>query len=141
MSSYSHLHLLYIDGNPLQDLVLGMGRCGVVVRRGDVAFKLPLRYSTTGLSEDDIEYFNRCADISRESLDREKEVYRRLGQNNGIVSCLDVPGVGLQLALMKSGNLYDYLAQLRPIKLIQVTWVPGIGAHPHPHSRSLCHCR
>jgi hypothetical protein len=50
----------------------------VVVRRNDIALKLPLEYSITGLSEDDIEHYRTCADISRESLQREKEVYRRL---------------------------------------------------------------
>jgi hypothetical protein len=78
MSSSFHLVLLDIDGTPLRDLILGGGRSGVVVRRNDIALKLPLEYSITGLSEDDIEHYRTCADISRESLQREKEVYRRL---------------------------------------------------------------
>jgi serine/threonine protein kinase len=122
MSSSSHLALLDVDGTPLRDLILGFGRSGVVVRRGDMALKLPLEYSTTGLSEDDIKHYHTCADISRESLDHEKEVYRRLGQNHGIVSCLGLSGTGLQMALMTSGNLYDYLTQQRPVKSIQLNW-------------------
>ena len=79
MLSSFHLPLLDIDGSLLRDPILGMGRSGVVIRRDNIALKLPLKFSTTGLSEADIEYYNICVDISRQSLDREKEVYRRLG--------------------------------------------------------------
>jgi hypothetical protein len=66
MSSSFHLPLLDIDGSPLRDHILGMGRSGVVVRHDNMALKLPLKFSTTGLSEADIEHYNMCADISRE---------------------------------------------------------------------------
>ncbi len=99
-----------------------MGGNGVVVRRDEMALKLPIEYSTTGLSEADIKHYNMCADNSRESLRCEKDVYRRLGRNDGIVSCLDLSGVGIQMALMTSGNLYDYVMQYRPIKATQLTW-------------------
>ena len=137
MSLSFHLPLLDVDGSPLQDLVLGMGRSGVVVQRDNMALKLPLKFSTAGLSEADIEHYNMCAEISRESLDREKEVCRRLGQNDGIVSYLDLSSIGIQMALMTSGNLYDYLAQHRPIKPIQLTWFREM-AHTLIHIHDLC---
>ncbi|MCJ1386618.1 hypothetical protein MMC17_009744 [Xylographa soralifera] len=122
MSSCLHLTCLDTDGTPLQDVILGIGRSGVVVRRDDMALKLPLEYSTTGLNEDDIEHLTIRADISRETLHREKEVYRRLGPNDGIVSCLSLSGHGLQMEIMTSGNLHDYQAQQDPVKAVQLTW-------------------
>ena len=50
----------------------------MVVRRNNIALKLPLKFSTIGLSEANIEYYNIYVDISRQSLNRKKEVYRRL---------------------------------------------------------------
>lgn len=120
MSSTPYYVLLYIDGRPLRDCVLGVGKTGAVVQRDGMALKLPLQYSTTGLSEDDIEYRNACAVTAVESIDREKEVYRRLGQHDGIVSCHDLSGIGLQMALMTSGSLHDYLKQQRPFKSVKL---------------------
>lgn len=114
-----------------------MGRSGVVVRRDNMALKLPLKFSTTGLSEADTEHYNVCADISRESLHHEKEAYRRLGQNDGIISCFDLSGIGIQMALMTSGNLHDYLMQHRPIKPVQLTWFREM-AHTLIHIHDLC---
>lgn len=78
-------------------------------------------YSTAGLDEADIEHYKICSDISRVSLDCEKEVYRRLSPNDGIVACLDLSGIGIQMALMPNGNLHDYMAQHRSNILVQST--------------------
>jgi len=61
------------------------------------------------------------ADIADESIEREIEVYRRLGNFDVIVSCLDLSGVGIQMALMTNGNLRDYLKQHSIPKTTQLT--------------------
>ena len=134
MSSPLHLHHLDTDGDPLRDRILGFGRTGVVVQRDGMALKLPLEYSTTGLSKAEVEYFDICAEISQEGIDHEKDVYRRLDQNDGIVSYLDLSGIGIQMALMTKGNLHDYLAKHRPDKYTQLTWFREMAhtlAHIH----------
>src|SRR5271163_2977347 len=105
MFSSLRVMLLQPDGSRLQKPIVGMGRTGVIVQLGDTALKLPLKYSAIIPSNADVERFNIDADISYECLQREKEVYQRLGQHDGIVSCLDLSGVGIQMALMTNGNL------------------------------------
>lgn len=136
MSSPRQLTLLSPDGSPLQDHVLGMGRTGVVVQRDGTALKLPLKYSTVGSNEPPIEDFKASADISYESLQREKDVYKRLGQYHGIVSCLVLSGVGIQMEFMANGNLLHYLAQHRPSQDMQRIWFQEMArtlVHIHDH--------
>jgi hypothetical protein len=42
--------LLLPHGSPLLGAILGMGRSGVIVRRGDTAIKMPLTYGTATLN-------------------------------------------------------------------------------------------
>ncbi|KAF1959355.1 kinase-like protein [Byssothecium circinans] len=122
--SHIKLTLLRRDGSALRDPILSQGKIGVVVRRDDAALKLPLKYSTTGLSKADIKLYDIYFDISCEALQREKEVYRRLGPSRGIVPCIDLSGDGIQMALMTNGNLQDYLRLPRyhPERSTQLAW-------------------
>lgn len=123
MSPQLRLTLLLPNGTPLQGPILGFGRTGVVVQRGDHAVKLPLKYGTVGSGQAHDERNEINADIAYESLEREKEVYRRLGNYDGIVSCLDLSGDGIQMALMTHGNLRDYLSQNATSKFVRLNWL------------------
>lgn len=79
MSSQFRLILLQPDGTPVRGPILGMGRTGVTVQRDNTAIKLPLKYRAIGPNHDEIERLNTDADISYESILREKQVYERLG--------------------------------------------------------------
>ncbi|KAI9842946.1 MAG: hypothetical protein M1837_006683 [Sclerophora amabilis] len=137
MTASLRITLLQLDGSPLPGPILGMGRTGVVVEQDDdTALKLPLKYGTTGLSKAQVEHHSILTDISCESLQREKDVYKRLGQDHGIVSCLDLSGAGIKMALMKNGNLHDYMAQHHSAHSVQLAWFRDMArALVHIHHR------
>jgi len=60
-----------------------------VVRRDDVAIKLPLKYEMTSLDEAQVEFLKAPAANSSDSIQREMKVHRRLGPIDGIVPFLD----------------------------------------------------
>ncbi len=122
MSPPLRLILLQPNGTPLQEPILGLGRTGVVVQRDGYAVKLPLKYRLAGPDETNIEQAEVDADHALESLEHEKEVYRRLDKYDGILSCLDLSGVGIQMALMTRGNLRDYLKENEISKSLQLRW-------------------
>ncbi|KXL49035.1 hypothetical protein M433DRAFT_477584 [Acidomyces richmondensis BFW] len=97
------MSLLLPNGNALRECILGIGGTGVVIRRGEVAIKLPLN-------------------ISSDSIQREEKVYRRLGLIDGIVPFLDQPGVGIHMALMQNGSLVDYLRKYTPNRTTKLAW-------------------
>lgn len=114
--------LLYPDGTPIMYPRLGMGRTGVVVKREGKAWKLPIKRYTVGLDQDQSESLDYCADLALKSLEHEKNVYRRLGKHDGIVECLDLSGVGIQMAWMVHGSLQDYLEKNHPSKSDLIKW-------------------
>lgn len=109
----------------------------MVVRRNDTALKLPLKYRTTGLSEAHTKLYNGYSNISCESLQHKKEVYQRLGLNCGIIPCLNLSGISIQMAIMENRNLNDYLAQHRPAKPAQLAWFREM-ARTLIHIHDLC---
>jgi serine/threonine protein kinase len=105
---------LDLDGNTIpDDRILGYGRSGVVLLCDGTAVKMPLRYKSS--PDDDVE-------VNTEVIQREQDVYRRLGQCNGVVPCLSTSETTIQLALMENGDLRTYLARNRPPKSIQLSW-------------------
>lgn len=130
------MSLLLPDGNALRECILGIGGTGVVVRRGDVAIKLPLKYDIKGLSEAQVKHLKACASISSDSIQREEKVYQRLGPIDGIVRFLDQPSVGIHMAFMQNGSLVDYLRKYTPDRTIQLAWFQGMAyTLSHIHDR------
>ena len=121
------LSLLQPDGTPLLESILGFGRTGVIVQREGHAFKLPLKYGVAESSQAQKERLEIDVDIAYESIEHEKEVYQRLGSYDGIVSCLDLSGVGIQMALMSHWNLRDYLKQKAILKSRQLIWLQDMA--------------
>ncbi|KAM5471073.1 hypothetical protein MferCBS49748_002264 [Microsporum ferrugineum] len=106
--------VLDLDGRSIpQEQILGYGRSGLVIRVEDTALKIPLRYIRS--NDDDVE-------INTEVIQREQEVYRRLGRCEGVVACLKVSEKSTQLALMENGDLRSYIAKNRPSSLLQLSW-------------------
>lgn len=60
-------------------------------------------------------------------MKREKEVCQRLGHHDGVVSCLDSSGVGIQMALMTPRNLRDHLKQKDTPKFVQLAWLQDMA--------------
>ena len=108
------------DGTPLLDPILGMGGSGVVVQRDGYALKLPWKHCITGPCG---AYAKQDETEALEILEHEKGVYRRLGKHQGIVDCFDTAGVGIQLALMEGGNLWDHLTKNQPSSSVLIGWL------------------
>lgn len=111
------------------DQVLGIGRTGLVIQREDTAIKLPIRWTES--SDNEIE-------ANLESLQREQDIYKRLGKHDGIVNCIDITPTSIQLALMKNGDLHTYLSRKRPTKSRQFFWLREmVSALAYIHERCI----
>lgn len=109
------------------DQVLGIGRTGLVVRQGQFAVKLPLRWSIS--SDEQVE-----ANI--ESLQHEKSIYQRLDSCDGVVPFLGYSDTAIKLRLMENGDLRSYLSQNKPSQALQLSWFRSMA-----HSLSQVHDR
>jgi hypothetical protein len=85
-----------------------------MVRRGNVAIKLPLKYDTTGRNEDRVKLLNASSSNSSEVIERKEKVYRRLGPIDSTVPFLDQPDIGIHIAFMQIGPIADYLKKHSP---------------------------
>ena len=73
--------------------------------------------------------------MSSEYLQSKNEVYRRLDHDDDIVSCLDLSGEGIRLALMENGNLQE-LPRQTPDQSRQLAWFRAMAhALVHVHDR------
>jgi serine/threonine protein kinase len=95
------------------DQILGIGRTGLVVRQGQLAIKLPLKWSTS--SDEEVK-----ANI--ESLQHEQSIYKRLGKCDGVVPFLSCSETATTLWVMENGDLRSYLGQNKPSKYLQLSW-------------------
>lgn len=105
-------HVKPISSFP-QDQILGIGRTGLVVRQGQFAVKLPLRWSTSGDKE---------VEANIESLQHEQAIYQRLESCDGVVPFLGCSETATKLRLMENGDLRSYLSQNKPSKSLQLSW-------------------
>lgn len=106
-------HHIELIGSFSPDQILGIGRTGLVVRQGQFAVKLPLRWSTS--SDEEVE-----ANI--ESLQHEQTIYQRLDRCDGVVPFLGCSATATKLRLMENGDLRSYLSQNKPSKTLQLSW-------------------
>ncbi|KAL2819477.1 kinase-like domain-containing protein [Aspergillus granulosus] len=111
----------------VEDQILGIGRTGLVVRQGQVAVKLPLRWSTS--SDEELE-------ANVESIQHEQAIYQRLESCDGVVPCLGYSETATQLRLMENGDLRSFLSQNKPSKSLQLSWFRSMA-----HSISQIHDR
>lgn len=86
-----------LDGTPISSTqILGYGRTGLVIRREDIAIKIPIRWS----KDTDSDY-----QVNIETIHREQEVYQRIRECPGVVPCLGYSDKSIELALMENGDL------------------------------------
>ncbi|EED11918.1 serine/threonine-protein kinase HT1, putative [Talaromyces stipitatus ATCC 10500] len=108
-----------LDGMPILDSdVIGYGGSGVVVRRGNLAIKMPLRYP--GSSEEDVQ-------SNIKVLQHEQEVYRRFNSFtedliDRIVPCSRLCTNAIELGFMENGDLRSYLQKHQPSRTVQIAW-------------------
>ncbi|KAK2806104.1 hypothetical protein FQN51_008057 [Onygenales sp. PD_10] len=126
---------LHLDGTRVVGRVIGLGGTGIVIERGQLVDGVPM--STGRLTPEPGNYDER-PDLIR-SIQDEKAIYRRLGDHPGIVRCFDLSSddPSLQMDLMKNGDLRHYLAEKRPKKSTQLSWLASMA-----HTMSYIHgCR
>lgn len=63
-----------------------------------------------------MEYIN---EINREALKHERNIYERLGNHKGIISCLKASDYGIELAFAKQGDLERYRGLTRAARILQ----------------------
>ncbi|KAH8731033.1 kinase-like domain-containing protein [Phaeosphaeriaceae sp. PMI808] len=86
---------------------------------GKTVLKFALAFDLSGC-DNEVSRIARCEEVdSSMLLEREKEVYRHLGEHEEILRCLDISAIGLQFPFMKNGNLRHYLSN--PAKPIQLS--------------------
>ncbi|PYI26144.1 serine/threonine protein kinase, partial [Aspergillus indologenus CBS 114.80] len=102
------------------DQILGIGRTGLVVRQGQIAVKLPLRWSTSRDEE---------VEANIEALQHEQAIYQRLDGCDDVVPFLGGSETATELRRMENGDLRSYLSQNKPSKSRQLSWF-----------RSMAHC-
>lgn len=90
--------------------IIGEGGSGVVIRREKFAIKLPQSYRS-GQNEDE-----------QGVIQREEDVYRRLGDCEGVVQILNLSGPGIEMVWMVNGDLRNYLDKHQAPPLLQLTW-------------------
>ena len=99
-----------LEFNGIPCRILGTGSSGVVILRNHSAVKLPISYLSGRYDDDD------------GVIQREKDIYLRLGKCGGVVPCLDLSGPGIDMVWMENGSLRDYLNQHQVSKLQQLSW-------------------
>jgi serine/threonine protein kinase len=137
---------LYLDGTKVVERIIGIGGTGIVIQQGQYALKIPRISRDIGgdgalvtnrrLTPEEGDYDER-PDLIR-SIEDEKAIYRRLGDHPGIVRCYNPSSThhSIQMVLMKNGDLQHYLAETRPGKKTQLSWLTEM-AHTmaHIHNR------
>lgn len=133
-TSYRIVTHLYTDSRevPAQHVV-GQGGSGLVLRRGQFAFKIPNltrevemidgQRMIRRLTPEPGEYDERQMAIK--CIEGEKAIYRRLGEHPGIIQCydLDSSDISIQMKFMKNGDLRHYLVKTRPDRQTQLSWL------------------
>ncbi|KAL9027443.1 MAG: hypothetical protein Q9196_004028, partial [Gyalolechia fulgens] len=107
--------------------MLGMGTFGLVIRHGDHVLKIAKVNQTEGLSEKEAAYEAFDNDGNRESLEREKAVYRRVGTHTGIVQPISLSNEGILMPLYPQGDLEKYMAKHEnPDASTRTEWIMSV---------------
>ena len=91
------------------DSFLGCGTTGIVLRHGRHALKIPKIRNTTHLLGEERELEEYVNDANRNVLEREKDVYLRVGHCHGIPDCIQISEEGILMACFKRGDLETYM--------------------------------
>ena len=97
------------DGTQVDGDIIAIGRTGIIIRRGNRAFKIPRKEDVSPYNETGREYLEISAAISKESPEREKLVYQHLYKQRGIVEVFEFINTGIEMAFMENGDVSDYL--------------------------------
>ncbi|MCJ1339138.1 hypothetical protein MMC09_004427 [Bachmanniomyces sp. S44760] len=115
------------DGTLLKDAIAGIGRTGLVVLHHGNVIKIPQAHRDPYASSEQIEDEDFLIEMNCESLENEKEAYRRLETHEGLVSIVDISERGIEMAYMENGCLSHYLREHEPPRHLAVRWILKIA--------------
>lgn len=132
-----NIAFLHTDSREVVEHIVGIGGTGLVIQRGQYAFKIPRlrrevkmidRQGMIGrLTPEPGDYDDR--QIMIQYIEDEKAIYRRFGECPGILPCydLDSPNHSIQMKLMKNGDLRHYLGTMRLDRHTQLSWLMDLA--------------
>lgn len=86
--------------------------------------KKPKVYSLENLSDSDRSKMQYINDINRSTLVHEIQVYERLGDHKGIISCIGASEYGIELAYAKQGDLESYIEANPDLRQsVKIDWI------------------
>lgn len=109
--------------------IIGNGTDGFVLRHDDDhVLKIPkLRKPSSNASKEDISYHDYMNECSRGTLEREKDIYRRIGKCEGVVECIRISDEGILLRYIKGTDLEQYITtHPEPSAGVKRSWITSI---------------
>ncbi|TKA70972.1 hypothetical protein B0A49_07294 [Cryomyces minteri] len=105
--------------------VVGLGLTGLILYLDeDRVVKVAKTYTLDDFPGHDSGYVEYINDANRESLRRERWIYERLGDHEGIITCFKASDYGIELAFAKQGDLERYIkSNAEPHKPIKTRWI------------------
>ena len=142
-----------MDGTKMTEQIIGQGQVGLVVSRGGYAVKIPkierileidgVPRDSGRLTPEEGGYDPRTSLI--ELLQREKAIYRRLGDYSGVIQCLNRSSTDPEIQMPLMGDdLRHFLAKVRPEKQRQLSWILQMAhtlAYVHSQRVLICDVR
>jgi serine/threonine protein kinase len=141
---------VHLDGTRVAEKIIGVGGTGIVIQQGQYALKIPRlsrEFGIDGVSVVDQSLTPKegdhdiRSDLIR-SLDRERAIYKRLGNHPGIMRCYNLSSAdsSIQMDLMVNGDLRHYLStpEIRPGKKTRLSWLINMAqALAYIHQRRI----
>ncbi|CAI7639473.1 unnamed protein product [Penicillium glandicola] len=116
--------------------IIAVGKETVIVRRGDVAIKIPVIYNHS--TPEEVKEHRRFTRL-------EQEVWKRVQRNfhtpvEGIVQCLGLPGRTIEMKYMSGGTIENWIEQHTPCYQLQLQWFRQLATGLHNlHRRRVLH--
>lgn len=125
-----------------RQIVPSPGGCSVVRISHDLktVIKTPFSFYTDGCDEKRIKSSQHRVQFSIEAIEREKEIFRHLGNHPAILECLEISDVGIVFPYKQNGNLRDYLADMTVTKPseLKTAWIrSALAAFDFIHSKGV----
>ncbi|OJD24851.1 serine/threonine protein kinase [Blastomyces percursus] len=113
--------------------LIGLGMSSLVFKLGDDrVLKRPKTYPEDG--DLDTAYTNQT---NIDALTNEADIYRRLGQHEGILQCFQITEHSIELAFANQGDLMKYMENnAQPTEKVRAEWIRCLAdAFAYVHSR------
>lgn len=111
------------NGTLLEEPIVGIGRTGLVLPYHGHVVKIAQAYRNPCASSEEKEIEDIVIEQNCAFLENEKDVYRRLGDHEGIINIIAISDQGIEMAYMDNGSLFHYLQAQEPRLQVAVSWI------------------